>query len=140
MWGLPLPNRPAAPPPQAKPDKQVPPQTSGKIRDMRPALIDPQAATVQAWHREPLTQGDTSASRASPCDASVSEEPDLLQGVQQLTVQFSGGSATSPCSPETSTNQFTPTVSQFFSTWKVDYHYNSTLHRAVTTFKREKYV
>ena len=116
MWGLPF-ARPASCPTPSSQARQKGP--SPREAQGRP-WIGPQDATVQAWHRGPLTRGDALCPPAPlPVMFLVSEEPDLLQGVRQLTAQFSGGSATSPCSPETSINQFT-SLCLSFPTWKVD--------------------
>lgn len=121
MWGLPF-AQPASCPTPSSQARQTGPSPNQRVNQGargRP-WIGPQDSTVQAWHSGPLTRGDALCPPlALPVMLLVSKEPDLLQGAQQPTVQFSGGSATSPCSPETSTSQFT-SLCLSFSTWKMD--------------------
>lgn len=132
LWAWDLPEEPSYVGPALCPTSQLPhplkpsqtnrslPKPAGKSGSTRPALDRPPGLhgsglaqwAADSW-RCPLP------SRTPPCDASGFRGTRPSAGSAAAHIQFSGGSATSPCSPETSTSQFT-SLRLSFSTWKMD--------------------
>lgn len=98
LWAWDLPEEPSYVGPALCPTSQLPhplkpsqtnrslPKPAGKSGSARPALDRPPGLQVQAWPSGPLTRGDALCpSSPLPVMLLVSEEPDLLQGAQQLS-------------------------------------------------------